>query len=166
MSIFKKTPRHEKDVAVRRAYPFGSLTRDMTRLFDMPMGFPFTVGHDWPEDWGTKGEVFNPRMDLTETDTIMRVTAELPGMTADDIDVTLSAGTLTIKGEKTRETRSEEEGDYHTERYFGSFRRTIALPAEVDAKGVAATFENGVLSITMAKAAAKEDTVKVHVKAA
>jgi HSP20 family protein len=156
----------DRKVPVRRAYPFGSLTRDMNRLFDAPMGFPFTVGHGWPDVWGTTDEVFNPRMDLTETDTTMRVSAELPGMTVDDIDVTLSAGTLTIKGEKTRETSSEEEGDYHTERYFGSFRRAIALPAEVDTEGVAATFDKGVLTVTMAKAEAKEETHKIEVKAA
>jgi len=198
MTIRKQNPWAISEVPVRRAYPFDSLTRDLCRLLNMPFGMPFdlpmsmrlSANQDWPETWGAMESAFSPRMDLTETDTSIIVSAELPGMSVDDIEVTLSAGTLTIKGEKMRESGSmpdktireagetktdvaktaptdpTEVGDYHTERFFGSFRRTIALPAEVDTEGIAASFENGVLTVTMAKEAARDETLKIDVKAA
>jgi len=179
MTIKKRNPWTSAEVPVRRAYPFDSLTRDLGRLFNLPLGMPLNLpssmlvgaNQDWPESWGTMEAGFSPRMDMSETDTSIIVSVELPGMSTDDIEVTLSAGTLTITGEKSRETGTTETevteiGDYRTERFFGSFRRTIALPVEVNTEGLSASFENGVLVVTMAKAVAKEETFKIDVKAA
>jgi HSP20 family protein len=108
--------------------------------------------------WFAPFEVFeapslaSPSVDLAETESEVIVKAELPGLTDKDIDITLSDDTLTIQGEKKQD--SEEKGKhYHrVERRYGSFKRCVTLPSPVDAKGVAARFENGVLEITLPKA--------------
>lgn len=93
-----------------------------------------------------------PSLDVKETDGKIVVTAELPGLTADDIDVSISDDLLTIKGEKkTEEEKKKEEGVYVSERYFGSFQRSIRLPAGVDSEKVMADFKNGVMRIEMPK---------------
>lgn len=155
-----------KEVPVRHeeAHPFMTLQREMNRLFDeFWRGFPL-VPTGWPEAW--QGG-FSPRTDVTETDTHIKVTAELPGMDEKDIQVTLSGDTLTIKGEKKTEMEEKKEGAYHSERYYGTFRRMVPLPAEVEADKVTATFRKGVLTITLPKAkAAEAEATKIEVKAA
>lgn len=96
--------------------------------------------------------VWLPSLDVKETDGKIVVTAELPGLTANDIDVSISDDLLTIKGEKKmEEEKKKEEGVYVSERYFGSFQRSIRLPAGVDSEKVKADFKNGVVRIEMPK---------------
>ena len=76
---------------------------------------------------------------------------ELPGMRKEDIDISLHDGTLTISGERKRENRGGEKAE-RTERYFGAFRRSIALPTRVDASKVSATYKDGILKVTLPKA--------------
>ena len=90
------------------------------------------------------------------------VKAELPGMRPDDINVSVQGNTLSITGEKKEETEERKEGYYHSERRFGSFRRDLILPADVDSEKVDAAYKEGVLTITMPKTeAAKAKAVKV-----
>jgi HSP20 family protein len=106
----------------------------------------FRIPSVWSEDTG-----FSPAFDVSETDEALIVKAELPGMEEKDIDISLSDGVLTIKGEKKQEKESES-GHYHTvERRYGAFSRTMRLPAEVNAEQVDAAYKDGVLSVTMPK---------------
>jgi HSP20 family protein len=96
---------------------------------------------------------FIPNVDVTETDKTVQVTAELPGMNVDEIEVTLQEGNelLTLKGEKKIERTEEKKGFYHSERAHGTFHRTIRLPMPVDPERVEARFENGVLHMSLTK---------------
>lgn len=99
-----------------------------------------------------------PTADVIESEAEFRITAEMPGIDEKDIDVTVSDGMLTIRGEKS-EAKEEEKKDYHvSERRFGSFRRSFALPKTADIDKVQATMKNGVLSVTLPKMAASMET--------
>ena len=101
-----------------------------------------------------------PKIDFAETDKAITVTAELPGVNRDELQITVSDDMLTIKGEKHQE-KEKEEGRYHrTERYYGSFQRSFSLPCEVESQKVDASFDNGVLTIRMPKSKAARQKVK------
>ena len=125
--------------------PFGSLRRDMERLFE-----------DFSRDFGWRppalaGAGVAPRVDVSETETEIRLEAELPGVDEKDVEVVLSDGRLTIKGEK-KQDKEEKKKDYHmVERSYGSFARSIGLPFAADPDKVKATFVKGVLSVTVPK---------------
>lgn len=91
-------------------------------------------------------------LDVSETDDLYTVKASLPGVSPDDVELTLEDNVLTIKGEmKSDET--VEEAKYHVrERRYGSFSRSIRFPVMVDSNGVGATYENGVLTLSVPKA--------------
>lgn len=146
--------REEKRVPVRRepeeTYPL--MERDFDRLFDeFFRGFGLMPSGALGESWAG----FSPQIDVVEDEDEIRVAAELPGMDEDDIDVSLSRGTLTIQGEKREETEDRGQNYYRMERSYGTFRRSIPLPSTVDEAKVEATYEKGVLTITLPK---KEDT--------
>ncbi len=103
---------------------------------------------------------FLPRVDVVETGKEVKVTAEIPGMEEKDVEVSLDKDVLTISGEKSSE-HAERDGQYHRmERTYGSFRRDIQLPSEVDPEKVDATFTKGVLTITLPKPAESVRRVK------
>lgn len=114
----------------------------------------------WPElalrDLTTGGEMeWAPRVDVTETEKNVEVKAELPGMERKDIDITLDRGLLVIKGEK-REEKEEKNRYYHrVERRYGTFCRSVRLPAEVKEEKIEATFKDGVLTVTLPKVEAE-----------
>jgi HSP20 family protein len=110
---------------------------------------------------------FSPRLDVAESDREFRVTAELPGLNEEDIDVSLSRDMLTIKGEKRAETEDKGENYYRMERSYGSFQRTIPVPGDqVNADQVDATYRNGVLTITLPKRPeAQQSTRRITVNA-
>jgi HSP20 family protein len=167
MSMFELTPwnwRHgvppEK---ASEAHPIQSLQREVDRLFE---GFfrgglaPFA---GLPGGNGT----LVPHIDVSESDTGIQVSVELPGVDEQDLDVTLTDGVLVIKGEK-KEQKEEKDKRYHrVERSYGSFRRSLALPPEVDESKVTATFVKGVLTVDIPKKAeAKTAARKIQIKAA
>jgi HSP20 family protein len=88
-----------------------------------------------------------PAADINDNDKEVIVTAELPGLNPEDVDIKASGDMLTIRGEK----KSEEEDDNHYERYFGSFERSFRLPSEVSSEKAEATYKNGVLKIKLPK---------------
>lgn len=107
---------------------------------------------------------WSPTCDVTETDDAIVVHAEIPGVDANDIDVTVKEGSLTIRGEKRSETSSEEAGRKYTERFFGSFERTI--PPNVDIDQVDAKLGDGVLELRIPRVPVVEpESRKVHIKA-
>jgi HSP20 family protein len=109
----------------------------------------------------------SPAVDITEDEASYKVTAELPGMTEKEIEVVLSDGMLTLKGEKRAEREQKDKNFHLTERSYGSFQRSFTLPDGVDRDKVSADFAKGVLTISMPKTAkAKEAEKKIEVKAA
>ncbi len=153
--------------------PFDSLRREIDRLFEAvsinPWGLSLarpTLPFEMPWSRQTSWAV-NPAVDISETDGEFEISAELPGMTEKNIDVKLSNGNLVIKGEKSEE-KEEDQKDYHlSERRYGSFVRSFAVPEGVDADKIEATFTNGVLKIKLPKnAEARADARKIDVKAA
>ncbi|WP_164517780.1 MULTISPECIES: Hsp20/alpha crystallin family protein [unclassified Rhizobium] len=106
-------------------------------------------------------------VDLVESDKAFELSAELPGVDAKDLDVTLADGVLTIKGEKN-EAKEEKEKDYYlSERRYGSFHRSLELPRGVDSEKIEANFSNGVLKVTLPKTPDRQqNTKKITVKAA
>jgi HSP20 family protein len=97
------------------------------------------------------GVTWSPAVDIAERDDALVLTAELPGMSRDDIEVELENNVLTIRGEKKDEREEKEEDRYVYEREFGAFARSFTLPRTVDADRIHARFENGVLTVTMPK---------------
>lgn len=92
-----------------------------------------------------------PSLDVYDEKKDVVVKAELPGMAKEDVEITLSDSTLTIRGEKKRQEEVKEKDYYRTEREYGSFVRTVPLPAEVNADAVKASFKDGVLEVRLPK---------------
>jgi HSP20 family protein len=93
-----------------------------------------------------------PAVDIQETEDAYRLHAELPGLTKDDINITLENNVLRLSGERKLEKDAKKENYHRLERTYGTFSRSFALPSQVNAEGVQAAFENGVLTITVSKA--------------
>ncbi|MFS8636977.1 MAG: Hsp20/alpha crystallin family protein [Gemmatimonadota bacterium] len=94
---------------------------------------------------------FEPAVDITERDDALVLTAELPGMRREDIEVELDNNVLTIRGEKKEEREEKGEERYLYERRFGSFSRSFTLPRTVDPDRISARYERGVLTVTLPK---------------
>jgi HSP20 family protein len=109
-------------------------------------------------------EAFDPQIDAVESDEDIRVSVELPGMDEKDIDVTVSRDTLTIGGNKRQEEREEGHNYYHAERSYGSFRRSVPLPCEVDASRADAVFRKGLLTITLPKVARSSTSKHIDIR--
>ena len=88
-------------------------------------------------------------VDLVENDQEYLLTAELPGVKPEDVDISISGGMLTIKGEFTEEQEGEQKNVHYRERRYGKFQRSASLPTSVDADRIEADFENGVLRLKM-----------------
>ncbi len=151
----------EKNVAIQRAdNPVYSLQQEMNRLFDDFFSADFGLtpfkGFGLSEGFGA----FNPSIDVTENDKEIKVSAELPGLSEDDIEVSLSGDTLTISGEKKAEKEDKGKNYYKMERSYGSFRRVIPLPCEVETDKVNAAFKKGVLNIVLPKTPQAQKAVK------
>ena len=104
-----------------------------------------------------------PAIDVAEEEDAIIVRAEVPGCKADDIDISVHGNVLTISGEKKLSEEKKEKGYYHVESSYGSFRREVTLPTDVNQSKVDATYKDGVLSITLPKAE-KAKTIKVKIK--
>jgi HSP20 family protein len=123
---------------------WGNLRDELNSFFDMPF---------WSNS-GRTGQLFtgwSPAVDLYESGDYLVGVVELPGMRKEDIDISLHDGTLAISGERKRESNNGEMAR-RTERYVGTFRRSIALPTHVDANKVSATYQDGILKVTLPKA--------------
>ena len=108
---------------------------------------------------------WTPTSDVIETKNEIVIKAELPGIDEKNVDVEIDDGVLTIKGQRNAETESEEKGYRRLERSYGAFLRAFALPANVEAEKIKASFISGLLEIHMPKKeGAKPRTIKVEVK--
>jgi HSP20 family protein len=137
--------------------PFESLRREVDRLFD-----DFRVGA-WRSPFGRtvfdtepfwRGEINwgkAPAVDIIDKQNAYEITAELPGIDENNVNVSVSGGTLTIKGEKRDEKQENKKDYYIAERRYGSFQRSFGVPDGVNVDGIEASFKNGVLTVTLPK---------------
>ncbi|MFH1312281.1 MAG: Hsp20/alpha crystallin family protein [Candidatus Eisenbacteria bacterium] len=107
-----------------------------------------------PDD-GHEGD-WLPPMDMSEGEKDVTVSLELPGMNKEDIKVSVKDDVLTVSGEKKQEKTDDGEDSCRIERSYGFFKRSVSLPAEVDAAKVKATFKDGVLKVEMPRIEAKK----------
>ena len=154
-------------------YSLPALRDEVDRLFD-----DFFTG--WPrpairrrrmesDPWRRFQGMFEatfPTADVVEGEKDYRITAELPGMSEKDIEIALAGDMLTLKGEKKEEREEKEENRYVSERRYGSFQRSFALPEDADPEKIEAAFKNGILTVTLPKRPeAQAKRRKIEVKA-
>lgn len=140
------------------------LNRQINRLFDDLF--------DWNDDDERDGETASrrslrsPLMDVSESDDGFEITAELPGVREDDVELTVQDGVLTLRGEKRRVRESNDKSDNSgwSERSYGSFERRIALPANIDEDKIDAEFADGVLTIALPTAAEKDSGRRIELR--
>lgn len=133
-----------------------SLREAMNRLLEESMVRPWGALPRWAE---------GPAVDMYETDDSVVVKATLPGVKPEDVEISVTGDTVTLRGEVKREERIREENYIRRERFYGSFCRSLLLPTQVVADDAEAVFENGVLTLTLPKAEeAKLKTIKVKAK--
>ena len=125
------------------------LRRQMDKVFDDFFERPFKLGQLFDEGKWT-GD-FAPRIDLSETEKAITISAELPGMEPDDVEISIDRNVLTLSGEKRAEKEDKGKHHYRVERSFGSFRRSIPLPGEVEEDKISAKMKNGVLQVNLPK---------------
>ena len=162
----KKAPQAETTVPE----VWGSFRSEMDQLFNRfarGFGLPSLrsmtdVGPHW------RSFVFSaPPIDMSEDDKAYKISAELPGLDAKDVEVAVSGDRLVLKGEKRQEQEEKNKNYYHSERTYGSFQRSFELPASVDRDKIAADFSKGVLTITLPKTAAmQQQQKKIEIKSA
>ncbi|HEX6675444.1 MAG TPA: Hsp20/alpha crystallin family protein [Actinomycetes bacterium] len=137
-------------------YPFEDLRgaqeelsqRQMDRLFAHALG----LHGQWQGTAMSNAPAWAPALDISERKDAYLVTVELPGVKLDDLQITLEDGLLTIQGERQFTSESSEQQFHRVERRYGAFRRSITLPAHVQADAVEASFEDGVLQVLVPKA--------------
>lgn len=160
----KKSKSPERAAAAPAPYhPLAGLRQEMDRVFERFMGEGWPFGSRLPRltEWEPfksggfpswfGGHGVSPSVDLTESEKGYELTMELPGMDASDVELELSGDTLTVRGEKRKETETHEQDFHLTERSFGQFRRSFTLPSGVDATKIGAAFAKGVLTISLPK---------------
>jgi len=169
----KITPKRESGNGERVPTVFDSLTSlrdEMNHLFDdFFTGFERrapTLFRSYEPGWllgRMRGELL-PAVDVAEDDKEVKLTAELPGMKEEDIEVVLRDDMLTVKGEKKSERKEEKENYHLTERRYGSFERTFRLPESAMPDKISASFGDGVLTVIVPKKAEpKKEGKKIKV---
>jgi HSP20 family protein len=155
------TPSRARPRGLTGFNPLMSLNRDINRLFDgllQPSALPTM------EDPAVATALITPQMNVSETDSEIRVAAELPGVDLDDLEVDVMDDMLVIRGEKRLERSDEDENFHFVECAYGSFQRTVQLPFAADPDQVQANFENGVLSITVPKSDQQQRAHRIDVQ--
>ena len=133
---------------ITRFDPFGemvTLRQAMDRLFEDSFVSPLTMR-------GYNGEAPAPALDVHQNADEIVVTAALPGIKPEDVDITITGQTLSIRGEFKADDKVERDQYLYRERRYGSFNRQLQLPVRVQGESANATFENGVLTLTIPKA--------------
>jgi HSP20 family protein len=155
--------RDQAPVRRTEADPFRSLQMEMNRMFDDFFGdFPLAAR------WGDRGATtagFSPRVDVSETNKEVKVSAELPGMSEEDITVEMGDDAITIRGEKKEEKEETGTNWCRREQSCGSFHRIVPMPADVEGEKASAKFKKGVLTVTVPKkeeAQAKRKVIRIE----
>jgi HSP20 family protein len=139
-----------------RGDPFLELHREMNRLFD-DASRGLAGGRDT-----TGMALVAPRMDIHESENALEVTAELPGVSQNDVDLRIEGDVLTIRGEKRNERQDKQA--HVVERSYGSFQRSVQLPFAPDPAQVEADFEHGVLRVVLPKKGQQEKAQKIQIR--
>ena len=169
VEVKKEEPR----AGMRRSAPPASwqlLQDEMEQMFDRfttRFGLPM-LRRMFDVEPGLRGSFGSsvPAVDVSEDEKSFVITAELPGMSEKDVDVTVTSDMLTIKGEKREESETKDKNYYISERRFGSFQRSFPLSDSIDRDKIEATFDKGMLTLTLPKAQqAIEREKKIEVKA-
>jgi HSP20 family protein len=146
-----------------RRSSFFEMQRALNRLFDEFYREIRMPGHSWgltaSRDLDLQPHLW-PTVDISETGDQIQITAELPGVNNEDLEVSISGGQLTIRGEKKKQHEKSGQNFYHLERYYGSFHRNIPLPYEVESDQVDATFKGGILTVVLKKTKAAQERSK------
>ena len=142
--------------------PMAAIQNEMNRMFDQFFTDPFSI---LPIATGRLTAEFSPRVDISETDTEVKVVAELPGMEEKDISLSFEDNSVILSGEKKSDLEEKGKTFHRVERTYGSFQRVIPIGVEIDEDKAGASFKNGVLTITLPKAPeavkqAKKITIK------
>ena len=150
---------------------FDTFRREMDRMFDrLTDNFAFPSLTDFPTTehfWPRVANVTAPVVDMTGDEKSYHVTAELPGVEDKDVEVTVGDDYLFIKAEKQQAHEDKTKDHFVSERSYGVFQRTFALPADIDRNAIDAKFAKGVLTVTLPKSAeAQASAKKIEVKAA
>ncbi len=145
-------------MTIVRWRPTGHLG-DLTRWGD---AFDRLFSEVVPANWDSllSGRGWNPTVDIYEEEGAIKVKAEAPGLTKDDITVEVHEGVLTIKGEKKEETEETDKKFYRAERRYGYFERSFALPENVDPDAIKASYKSGILELTIPKVEEKKIEAK------
>src|SRR5687768_6696784 len=136
-----------------------SLLRDeIDHLFDSPLNALTTNAQQFLNGW-------LPTIDLFEDENRLVLKAELPGMKKEDIDISLHGDVLTLSGERKEDGIFDKAEAYRAERFLGRFQRTLTLPVMVDSRKVEASYQDGILTVTLPKAEeAKSKQIEVKVQ--
>lgn len=137
---------------------FGDLQREVDRVFES-----FWSGFGAPalrDNGGALAAGLDVKVDASEDEKAYHVTAELPGLSEKDVEVTFADNTLTLSGEKKAESEVKEKDYHRRERSYGSFRRSFTLPVEVDEEKISASFKDGVMTIDLPKSKTAQKKAK------
>lgn len=149
---YQRYPQSELSTAFDR---LATLREEMDRLVESPFGSFFRSPGSF-RSWSPALDVYQDKDNFT-------VVVELPGLKKEEIDISLHGDALTISGERKAEEKKGKEG-FRTERFYGSFQRTVTLPAAVNAKDVKASYQDGILKVVLPRAEeAKPKQIEVSV---
>jgi HSP20 family protein len=144
--------RQSSDFTDQLIEPFTQLRTEVDRLFE---SFPFRLPSMKLGRFASA-----PALEMSETDKSYKITAELPGIDLEDVEVTFDEGVLRIAGEKKEEREENERGHRLSERSYGAFERAVSLPSAANPDKIEANFKNGVLTITVAKDGEQKQNVR------
>ena len=161
--------RRESSANIRTVNPFSLMRRfseQMDRLFG-DLSFGGGLASEFGREFGRladlEGSMWLPQVESFERDGKLIVRADLPGLSKDDINVDITDDAIKIRGERRQEKEEDEEGYYRSERRYGSFYREILLPSGVNRDEAKASFNNGVLEITMPAAARQSGSRRIEI---
>ncbi len=153
-TLVRRQPRRAQ---ITRAPFFG----EIDRCFNPGQFLPASLIGQWQAE--DLKNTWVPPVDVQETEDAYILTAELPGLSKDDVSITLEENLLTLSGERTFQEKEERENFHRVERAYGSFSRSFSLPSQVDASKVDATVKDGLLKVEIAKAEqAKPRKIEIH----
>jgi len=136
--------------------PFHGIRQRGRDMFSELTGMQQEMNRVFDEFFGERQDdmaqcTWTPMVDVSETETELKIRAELPGLTLEQVEIHLQDNVLTLQGEKKQEQKEEHENFHRIERCYGTFSRSFTLPANVKTDAIQATFKNGILLITLPK---------------
>jgi HSP20 family protein len=155
-------------MAIQRWNPWGELA-EMERRMDEAMRYPIIMRRHPSFWWRVPSDemAWLPPLEMYEKGDKIVVRAEIPGMKEEEIDISVEDNILTVKGEREAESEVKDEDYYRCELSYGRFSRSVALPSKVQAEKVDASYDNGILEITLPKVPeAKPKKIAVKAKKA